>query len=47
MVAGLAGNSSDAVVMISGVCGAVASSLSKKLTARGLNHDQILFADFF
>jgi hypothetical protein len=40
-------NAGDAVVLVSGCCGAVASALSKKLAARGVSNDRILFADFF
>ncbi len=45
--AGLAGSGGEVVVLLAGVSGDVASSISKKLTARGVNHERILFADQF
>jgi hypothetical protein len=43
----LAGNPADCLVLIAGLTGGQASGLSKRLSAKGVQHDRMLFADFF
>lgn len=45
--AALVGNPSEAVCLVAGAPGEVASALSKRLTAKGISHDRQLFADVY
>lgn len=47
LVTVLGGNPSGSTVLLSGLTGSQASRLSKALTQRGLEHEQLLFNDFF
>ena len=45
--AGLVGPASDVTVLLSGVSGELAAQLTKRLSAKGVEHERILFCDYF
>ena len=45
--AGLVGPASEVTVLLSGVSGELAAQLTKRLSAKGVEHERILFCDYF